>query len=487
MPQCFAITKTTRTQCTAQGFQDGLCGKHAPMAEWQEERIRRATQNVVHEAPVLVPEAPVLVPEALALVPEDPIPILVPAQETVPVLAPVTTRPTTTRPPVVAVQRSAAQTSRVPPIDIALINTARQERIAIERREAQAQKLRNLMQFSPHRLVKFADDMADFWVLNRIPGYDLMRAYCALKHMPSHHPSFQPLLRASVQVMFLSKINDPQNREYTDIRTEESAPLFAALAVALVPYGQIRLTHYITASDRYRNPLIRRMRDDEAAERRRQEEVEARQAQLREDLRMRRVDFRRDPKDGVDLAQMATDHESVHRTSVQSTTERGINVLLARSLPSDQDAYGEILTALSACRHIQWASESAKQGFLHEFAQDYLDGMAFGIRYGILVDHVWAFIRSHEHRNELVIRFAQEVNDGRRSCVNGKMARLINALQGYDDSVTMPPPREVFQTQIERLRSKPVEERGAEARRLFEEYQIPGEEQAPWLEALEVV
>jgi len=449
------------------------------MAEWQEERIRRATQNVVHEAP----GPPVLRPEALDFIPEqEPVPVLVPrtTQGTVITVIP-TLVPAVQRPQVARTQY------QVPPIDTALVNTARQERIAIERREAQVQKLRNCMQISPNRLVKFADELANFWIANRIPGYDLMKAHCALKHITSRHPSFEPLIRASIQVMFLFKPNDPQNRNYAEIRAEESAPVFAVLAAALVPYGPIRLTHYIVPSDRYRHPLIQRMEEDGAAERRRREEVEARRVQHEENLRMRRVDFRRDPENSVDLAQMATDHESVHRTSVQSTTERAIHILLSRSLPADQDAYGEILAALSACTAIQWASDGAKQAFLHEFAQDYLDGMAFGIRYGILVDHVWAFIRSHADRAELVIRFAQEVNDGRRSCVNGKMARLINALQGFDDSVTMPPPREVFQTQIERLRSKPVDERGAEARRLFEEYQIPGEEQAPWLEALEVV
>jgi hypothetical protein len=285
--------------------------------------------------------------------------------------------------------------------------------------------------------------------------------------------------------MFLTKRYDPQNRDYVHIPTEESAPLFAALAAALVPYGQIRLTHYIIASDRYRHPLLRRIREEEEVERHRLEQEAARQAQHQENLRLRTVIFRRDPKNGVDLAQMATDRESVHRESVQTTTERAINILLVRPIPSDQDAYSEILAEFNVTKSVSWASENAKQAFLHEFAQDYLDGMAFGIRYGQVVDHVWAYIRGHEHRVDLVFRLLQELNDGRGSCVNGKMARLINTLQGYDDSVTMPPPRDVFQIQIERLRSRPVEERSSEARRLFEEYQIPGEEQGPWLEALD--
>jgi hypothetical protein len=70
--------------------------------------------------------------------------------------------------------------------------------------------------------------------------------------------------------------------------------------------------------------------------------------------------------------------------------------------------------------------------------------------------------------------------------MNGKMARLINALQGYDETLTMDPPRDVFQEQIARLSSRPVAERTVEVRRLFQEYRIPVGEQAPWLEALEL-
>jgi hypothetical protein len=363
---------------------------------------------------------------------------------------------------------------------------ARRERVAVERRNAQALKLQNCMQLSPNHIVKIANDMADFWIANRILEQDLMKAHCALKHVTNHHPAFEPLLRASLQVLFLTKNNDPQNRDYADIRPEESAPLFAVLAAALVPYGTIRLTHYITRTDRYYHSLVQRMREAQIAQELLREQRAARQAEHQENLRLRAVVFRRDPKNGVDLAQMATDRESVHRESVQTTTERGINILLTRPIPSEQDAYSEILAEFNTTARVSWASETAKQAFLHEFAQDYLDGMAFGIRYGQVVDHVWAYIRSHEHRVDLVYRLLQELNDGRGSCVNGKMARLINTLQGYDDTVTMPPPREVFQTQIERLRSRPVEERSSEARRLFEEYQIPGDEQAPWLEALEV-
>jgi len=78
----------------------------------------------------------------------------------------------------------------------------------------------------------------------------------------------------------------------------------------------------------------------------------------------------------------------------------------------------------------------------------------------------------------------QEIAEGLGQCSNGKMARLVNALQGFDDTLELDPPKELFQNQIALLRGTPAEERDAGARALFREYGIPAEEHAAWLEAL---
>jgi hypothetical protein len=70
-------------------------------------------------------------------------------------------------------------------------------------------------------------------------------------------------------------------------------------------------------------------------------------------------------------------------------------------------------------------------------------------------------------------------------CTNGKMARLVNVLQGYDESLDAPPPpREIFQERISALMSMPLAGRAAEARSLFAEFNIPAEEHDVWLEPL---
>jgi len=437
MPTCFATTKN-RNPCTAFGSQQGLCRIHAKMAEWQAERTRRLTQNVVHDTAA-----------------DTAVPILVPPR---------------------------------PTLDPAIIDAARRERIATERREAHTAKLHRWANLTPVKIIQVADAVGAFWAVNNVPGYDLIKAYAALKHVTTLHPGYEQLYVAVTHVLYRSKENDPQNRNYADIPQDELTPLYAAIATALHRYHD-RLLELVRRGDPFLGPLRQRVQQEREAEVRRVAEVDraARQAQLRIDLEERVVVFRRDPAGGVDLRAMAADHESVHREGVQTTTQRAITGLLARTLPADQDTLGEVVTAFHDSSILRWDSDASKQALLTEVAQDYLDGKAFGVRYGAVMDHVWAYIRSHAHRTDLIFRLVQELSDGRRTCTNGKMARLINTLQGYDDTLTMDPPREVFQEQIARLSSRPLAERTTEVRRLFEEYRIPVGEQAPWLEALELV
>ena len=104
-----------------------------------------------------------------------------------------------------------------------------------------------------------------------------------------------------------------------------------------------------------------------------------------------------------------------------------------------------------------------------------------------MLDRVWAYIRSHVEKGELVTRLAQEVHEGIGLCANGKMARLVNVLQGYDETlfIAQAPPREAFQELMARLRGKPAAERAPAATALFEEYRIAEAERGAWLEALD--
>ena len=69
-------------------------------------------------------------------------------------------------------------------------------------------------------------------------------------------------------------------------------------------------------------------------------------------------------------------------------------------------------------------------------------------------------------------------------CSNGKMARLVNVLQGFDETLEAEAPKEVFQFRIAALRKRPLAEREAAARELFREFNIAEAEHTAWLEPL---
>ena len=170
--------------------------------------------------------------------------------------------------------------------------------------------------------------------------------------------------------------------------------------------------------------------------------------------------------------------------------------LLARPTLEGVDVLEEVVAAFNDPVRVRWwgsgptpaaratAAATARDAAVTELTNDYFNTEAFSVRYGDVVDRVWAFIRGHEHHADLCTRFAQEIYEGRGMCSNGKMARLVNVLMGYDDTLLTEAPREVFQFRMAALRKQPVEGREAVARELFREFSIPDAEQEAWLEAL---
>ena len=130
-----------------------------------------------------------------------------------------------------------------------------------------------------------------------------------------------------------------------------------------------------------------------------------------------------------------------------------------------------------------------KDQALIELTNDYYNTEAFSQQYGNILDRVWAYIRVHNERSELVRRLVQEVVGGIKMCVNGKMAHLVNTLYAYDEEITAvmqneTPPREIFQAKFATLLNLPLNERSEAATAIFNEYKIPEAERAEWLNPL---
>ena len=188
----------------------------------------------------------------------------------------------------------------------------------------------------------------------------------------------------------------------------------------------------------------------------------------------------RDPVGEVDLRAFGQDTQSVHRSAIQSSTEAGLGVILARPLGQGQNTMPEITTAFNAVKFINRAR------VLQELKNDIgaRNLVAFNHTFKVVLDHVWATIRTHEHKGELVRRLFQELYGGIGMCSNGKMCRLLCVLQGFDDQVVAVVSRDAFQSKFATLAKLPMAQRAAAAQTVFNDYKIPEAERDAWLEPL---
>jgi hypothetical protein len=456
MPQCTAIT-TKRVQCTAEGtFFENLCTRHFNLKRRNDAEYRARYEAYLATEETRRREAEA---ERARLAAEQ------------------------------AAQRRAAEEAR------------RAAEAAARRTEKIAKRTRHLAEvptLSPIKILDHARKVVELWNVNNVPGYDIPKAYAALAYNSSRHDGFIPLMTAVVKLRFQAFSNHPDFVNYRDVPEAERNEVLAEIRTTLAPYGEIDLLRVVTEGDSIRGQIVARQQLEEAAARRAAalEAERVRLAAFRAQDRAVPVVFQRDPEGGINLRAFATDTQSVHRSSVQNSTHKAVVALLNRAPLEGVNALEEAVEAFNDPRRVRWygngptqvartaAANGARDAAITELTNDYFNTEAFSVRYGAVVDRVWAFVRGHEHHNELCERLAQEVYEGRGMCSNGKMARLVNVLQGYDETLMTEAPREVFQFRMAALRNQPLASREAVARELFREFSIPEEEQEAWLEPL---
>ena len=350
----------------------------------------------------------------------------------------------------------------------------------------------NAAQASPIKIIEHARKAMEIWQQNNVAGYDIPKAYVALCYKSSTLPGFANLITACVRLRFQAFGNHPDHAGYREVPQAERDEVITAIHAALAPYGDINEMD-IVDTDPQRAPLqarkdqerrvveIERLRAEEAllvAER------AARNAQFQADLRERPVVFQRDPEGSINLRAFAADTQSVHRSSVQSATHKSVLAIISRPYPGGIETLAEIVAAFNDRKKVRWASAEGKEKSITELTNDYFNLEAFSVPYGDVLDRIWYFIREHEHHNTLVMRLAQEIAEGVLMCSNGKMARLINVLMGFDDTLEAEAPKELFQNRFAELTKLPSAERTTAAQALFSEFNIPEAEHAAWLEPL---
>lgn len=183
-----------------------------------------------------------------------------------------------------------------------------------------------------------------------------------------------------------------------------------------------------------------------------------------------------DPINSIDLRAFAFDSQSVHRASVQTAMEASLTTLCAIPLPADMDALKEYLAI---------DNDLNPYTLIHDHTTLTISLTSGPVSYGDTFNHLWAYIRSHEHKEELIKRLTEELTDSLEVCANGKLARLLNVVEGYMEGVGTTSSKELFQNRMAVVAKMDTSERMEAATKAFQEFGIPEGERGAWLEALE--
>jgi len=338
---------------------------------------------------------------------------------------------------------------------------------------------------------RYARLIADLWSTSRVPTDQLAHVYCLIRRTSLRHPEWDRFIRAVVGVINLCHFN-PDDLVWANIPEAEKTVVFNNLTEAMARLPRYDILRSLKAGDTVMIEFHRRRAEEQEAERQAREAQaeaarQARRAEFNEQLRVGPVVFRRDPEGGIDLTAFVNDEQSVHRSSVQNATQKAVEILIRRPVPAEMEALVEITVAfndkiVNLCNH-------NRDRALLELTNDYYNTVAFNRQYGDVLDRVWAYIRVHTERSELVRRLSQEVVGGLKMCVNGKMAHLVNTLYAYDAEITAvmqneSPSREVFQAKFATLMNLPQSERKEQATIIFNDYNIPEAEREEWLNPL---
>jgi predicted house-cleaning noncanonical NTP pyrophosphatase (MazG superfamily) len=150
--------------------------------------------------------------------------------------------------------------------------------------------------------------------------------------------------------------------------------------------------------------------------------------------------------------------------------------LRAVPIPKDLDALVEFVLPLP---------ENIAYTLVRDYDKLIIPSSTGPVRYSKIFDHLWSYIRSHPHKEELVKRLTEEIIEGVGVCPNGKLARLMNVVEGYMEGVSTANPKELFQNRMAVIAAMEKTDRLKEATKAFQEFGIPEGERGPWLEALE--
>ena len=119
--------------------------------------------------------------------------------------------------------------------------------------------------------------------------------------------------------------------------------------------------------------------------------------------------------------------QSVHDHNIEKTTNESIiNFLTSFKYQKTQN-----LEILINDLNI---STTSKQLLLNYSLEDYIHSV-LQMKYSEILEPVLYFIINHEHKEELLKILDQEIIESQGKCLQGRISRTINILNGYHDSI----------------------------------------------------
>ncbi len=122
------------------------------------------------------------------------------------------------------------------------------------------------------------------------------------------------------------------------------------------------------------------------------------------------------------------DTQNVHNHQIQESIRESIRAIIQdRPQLSVDDLLSEIIASPDLnddCKHI-----------LLEFSEDTEVHSSLNITFKELLLSVWSIIRTHHHKADISHVLNTEMKDSVCKCFTGRMSRLVNCLNGYDERV----------------------------------------------------
>ena len=133
---------------------------------------------------------------------------------------------------------------------------------------------------------------------------------------------------------------------------------------------------------------------------------------------------------GMTQPKLYNDRQNVHDHQIQESIRNSTNSVMADKPSITTEEMNEEIVSNAVLTEVT-------KRLLMEYCGDESIHGVMGITFKELLLAVWSIIREHKEGNEIIGIMNTEMADADCKCFTGKMSRLINCLNGYDDRVVI--------------------------------------------------